>query len=143
MSYPIDLTQRKLGLLLAGALIVGCIAGYVAHGIEAGPGVGTVDATWSCPSGTLCQGYPDGSLPALSFVQGSCPRRTILVGNGISNEIRGVLPGGTYRVAILLENSMLVNPARHATVTITSGRTTHLGVMTPGRDETPYPMVCD
>lgn len=129
--------------MLAAALAVGAIAGYAAHRSSAGPAVGTVEATWSCTDGALCQGLPSGALPALSFARGSCPRSTIAVGNAHDDLIRAVLPAGTYRVAFLLADAKLVEPVTHSTVTVRAGETTHLGVMTPNQRAVPYPLFCD
>ncbi|HEY3613679.1 MAG TPA: hypothetical protein VGK92_08240, partial [Gaiellales bacterium] len=83
------------------------------------------------------------ALPALSFSQGSCPRRTIAVGNAHDSLIRAVLPAGTYRVSVLLPDGQMIAPERHDFVTVRRGETSHLGTMRPDPHGAPYPMFCD
>jgi hypothetical protein len=126
--------------MIAIALIAGVVVGYLGHRLSGDSGVGTVDARWSCES-TACQNWR--AWPSLAFSRGSCPRFTMLVGNAHDDVIRGVLPAGTYDVAVLLGDNRLVWPLKHRHVTVGAGTTTHLGVMTVDPNAVPYPAFCD
>jgi hypothetical protein len=132
-----------VGALLAIALAAGGVAGYAVRGGGAAPAVGTIEATWSCTAQPRCGAL--GAIAALRFTPpGSCTNSTIAVGQGSSGaSIRAVLPVGDYRVAAVLADSRLVDPAAHRTVTVARGKVTRLGVMTISRTAVPYPMFCD
>jgi hypothetical protein len=134
--------------MIAIALIAGVVVGYLGRGLFEDPGAravdspeaGTVVATWSCES-IAC---PDGrAWPALVFSQGSCPRFTILMGNGSDDVIRGVLPAGRYDISILLTDNQMTRPVKHRNVKVGAGTTTDLGVMTVDPNVVPYPAFCD